>query len=402
VIRGRRERFKMFDSCLNDLASAIQESAVYKDFKRKRKHDLNDDVRFWNTVITTIVRKHKGVERAFRSNSEFSHVGYDSGINMLVKTLSSFDDTRLSYIQARQALDQSLSQAYSLYHSLLLLPCILTDLQAARLERAKNKYLPTPEDLNPNLRFVENLYVASVRENPEIKEYVKDNPDADPANWRDIDTLAESLLDLITSSEIYARYMESAPGDYGADAAFWREILRSVIFPSDEFNEALETQSVYWNDDLSIMSTFALKTIRRSYAAAEGENDDDEDSEQNGESNGKLVLLPKFMNKADEKFGAELFEYVVDNREKYRSYIDGFINSDQWDSERLAFMDIVVMMTAIAELIHYPSIPVPVTMNEYIEIANDYSTPRSGQFINAVLYNVVNLLNSEGVIEKKA
>ncbi len=106
------------------------------------------------------------------------------------------------------------------------------------------------------------------------------------------------------------------------------------------------------------------------------------------------------MNDDDESFGAELFEYVVNNREAYREYIDRFINKDQWDSERLAFMDIVILMTAIAEIINYPSIPVPVTLNEFIEIANDYSTARSGQFINGVLFNVIKLLNEEGVINK--
>ena len=87
-------------------------------------------------------------------------------------------------------------------------------------------------------------------------------------------------------------------------------------------------------------------------------------------------------------------------QEKYRALIDSFINSEQWDSERLAFMDIVVMMTAIAEIINFPSIPVPVTMNEYIEIANDYSTPKSGQFINGILFSVVRKLNDDGIISK--
>ena len=117
---------------------------------------------------------------------------------------------------------------------------------------------------------------------------------------------------------------------------------------------------------------------------------------------GALMLsrMPMFMNTDDERFGACLFELVVENREKYRALIDSFINSEQWDSERLAFMDIVVMMTAIAEIINFPSIPVPVTMNEYIEIANDYSTPKSGQFINGILFSVVRKLNDDGIISK--
>ncbi|MDE5631369.1 MAG: transcription antitermination protein NusB, partial [Muribaculaceae bacterium] len=110
---------------------------------------------------------------------------------------------------------------------------------------------------------------------------------------------------------------------------------------------------------------------------------------------------PKFMNDADEAFGSELFEFVVKNREEYRALIDSFINTQQWDSDRLAFMDIVILLTAIAEIVHYPSIPVPVSMNEYIEIANDYSTPRSGSFVNGILYSVVKKLSADGVIDKK-
>ena len=401
AIRGRRERFKMFDGCLNDVMDAIRESAIYNDYKRKRKFSLADDVTFWNTVITTILRKHKGIERALRNNSDFSHVGYEAGVNMLVKTLSSFDDTRASLFQAHKALERSLAQAYDLYHALLMLPVLLTDLQNARLEQAQNQYVPSPEDLNPNLRFVNNLFVEALRNCKALVDYVDENADANPANWRDIDSMAESLLDRITASELYEKYMDSPAGNYAVDAAFWRDVFRFIIFPSDEFNEAMETQSVYWNDDLAIMSTFVLKTIRRSYAAADGDNDN-EDAAKDGETTGKIELLPKFMNRADEAFGTELFNYVVENRDTYRSYIDRFINAEQWDTDRLAFMDIVIMLTAIAEIINYPSIPVPVTMNEYIEIANDYSTRRSGQFINGILYNIVKLLNSEGIIEKKA
>ena len=180
--------------------------------------------------------------------------------------------------------------------------------------------------------------------------------------------------------------------DFATDANFWREIMRNIVFSSDELADALENRSVFWNDDLAIMSTFALKTIKRSYSPAA-----DEDSVDVG----RIVLLPKFMNEADERFGAELFEYVVNNREQYRAYVDRFINPEQWDTERLAYMDIVVLLTAIAEIINYPSIPVPVTLNEYIEIANDYSTPRSGQFVNGILSSVIKLLEQEGVINKQ-
>lgn len=396
IIARNRERLDRFDSCLDDLLAAITASAIYNDYKRKRKHELADDVAFWNAVFNTIVRRHKGVERVLRRDENFSHVGFDRGLKMFSDTLLSFDDTRASYLKARADLDRSLSMAYDLYHALLMLPVYITRLHDLRITEAKNKYLPSYDDLNPNTRLVDNLYVKALEDNTTLNEYVAEHPDADPANWRDSDILFASLLDLITSSDIYREYIETAPGNFATDASFWRDVMRTIIVPSDELAESLENRAVYWNDDLAIMSTFVLKTMRRSYASADGEQADDETAA----TPGIITLLPKFMNEADEAFGTELFELVVEHRGEYRDLIDGFIDTTQWDTERIAFMDIVVLLTAIAEIVHYPSIPVQVSLNEYIEIANDYSTPRSGAFVNGILSSVVKRLYAEGKISK--
>lgn len=395
LIGSRRNRLNLFDVCLEDVFNSILQSSVYKDYRRKRKLEMANDAEFWSVVFSTIIRKHKGIERVLRRDEKFSHSGFDAGVNMLVETLSSFDDTHVSYIHAKTALNKSLSMAYDLYHSLLILPVLLTRLQAQRLDNAKNKYLPTHEDLNPNLRFVDNLFVKAIEDCSELEDYISENPDSDPSNWRDSDLMLNGILDAITASDLYKEYMETAGGDFGADAHFWREIMRNIVIPSDQLAECLEGKSVYWNDDLDIMSTFALKTIRRSYATPEGE-----DSSELPESYGKIVLLPKFMNEDDEIFGMKLFEYVVENREVYRSYIDRFVRSNEWDSERLAFMDVVIMLTAIAEICKFPSIPALVSINEYLEIANDYSTAKSGKFINGMLVSIVNMLNDECQINK--
>lgn len=400
LAKTRRSTAK-FDSIIPDLLSEIYQSAIYTDTKRRRKLDMADDVTFWKTVFETIIRRSKAVEREMRRNEAFTHVGFDRGIKMFIDTLSSFDDTRATYLKARADLDKSLSLAYSLYHSLLALPVVITAAQERRIENNKNKYIPTADDLNPNTRLVDNLLVAALRDNIQLQEYLDEHPEADPANWRDIDTLAGRLLDSILSSEQYREYIDKPAGDFATDADFWREMMRNIVIPSDELAEVLETQSVYWNDDMDIMSTFVLKTLRRSYAAPVREGEDADTDRDDTFDPGKITLLPKFMNKADENFGAELFEYVVKNRQTYREYIDAFIDTKQWDTERLAFMHIVILMTAIAEIINYPSIPVPVTLNEYIEIANDYSTARSGQFINGILYSIINKLNADGIINKQ-
>lgn len=143
---------------------------------------------------------------------------------------------------------------------------------------------------------------------------------------------------------------------------------------------------MYWNDDLHVVGTFVLKTIRK-FGQSKTEGAD-------------IRLLPQFKDDEDSRFGARLFEIAVKNCQEYRELIDSFVNEHRWDSERLAFMDIVVMVTAITELLNFPAIPIAVTLNEYIEIANAYSTPRSGAFINGILYSVINHLKSEGKLIK--
>lgn len=401
ALQPRAERLRAYDGCLGDLSAAITGSAVYGDYKRRRKRRLADDVSFWTTVFSTVLRKNKSLERVLRKDEMFSHVGLDMGMNMFVTTLSGFDDTRASYDKARADLDESLRQAYNLYHALLMLPLTLTDIMAARLEKAKQKYLPTEQDLNPSTRLIDNLFVKALRNCSELTDYVAEHPDADPASWRDFDSAASRMLDLIMQSELYARYMESPAGDFATDASFWREALRNIILPGDDLAELLEGKSVYWNDDLVIMGEFALKTIRRSYAGGRSDDaDDSDDAVVEAPHPGVVKLLPMFMNEMDERFGAELFSLVVDHRDEYRAMIDACIDTQSWDTERLAFMDIVIMLTAIAEIIHYPSIPIPVTVNEYVELANDYSTPKSGAFVNGILSTIVNKLRDEGKIDK--
>lgn len=386
------DKIAKFDSLYPLLLEAIADTDIYKTYRRKRKFTITDDVDFWIEIFKTVIAKNKALENILKSDENYSRIGMDRALKMFETTLTSLDDKTAGLNDARKALNSSLSQAYSLYHALLMLPVYITDAQAASLENAKRKNLRSDKDLNPNTRLLDNLFVEQLRNCRPLVDYIDHHKEADVASWRDADTMLDSLLSTITRSELYANYMESPAGDFATDAAFWREVLRSIVFPSDELAEALERNSVYWNDDLAIMSTFVLKTIRRTYPSS--------DSPDDNENLGHVVLLPKFMNKEDEAFGLELFDYVVENRKKYRSYIDRFIDSRQWDTDRLAFMDIVLMMTAIAEMINYPSIPLPVTMNEYIEIANDYSTPRSGQFINGILFSVAQMLNNEGVINK--
>lgn len=370
-----------FDGALPGLYHKIIESAVYADYRKKKgKKTLAENVKLWTVLLSTVLAKDPVLLEKARENEDFTSVGFRQAFTMVANTLNDFSDTRSSLTQARKSLNDSLEKAYELYISLLLLPCYLTDLEAERIEAAKEKYCPTDEELNPNTRFIDNRYVKAIRESEEIAQYVKDHPVA----WDGDYYMLKELLDAVRQSDTYKEYMEADAVTFQDDCEFWRRTLKNVIFPADALAEGMENKSVYWNDDLAVMGTFTLKTIKQMANAGDG----------------SVEVLPVYKNSDDANFGPELFTGAINNREEYRSYIDKFINGSQWDPERLAFTDIVILITAITELLNFPSIPIPVTLNEYIEIANYYSTARSGQFINGVLYSIVNYLKEEGKLMK--
>lgn len=380
VIFRRAANSEAFTNAALAIYGKITQSGAYRSYIRTKDLSMKDDVAFWVVIIRTIMEKSPELTEAARKNPDYTIAGYEHAFKMLVSTLEGFSDTRTMFIEARNSLERSLDKARELYFALLLLPIELTRLQARRLDNARHKYLPSPEDLNPDTRFIDNTFVANLEESPEMKEYLKSNP----ISWDNGSETLKLLLDKVLQSDIYADYM-AAPGvSYEDDCDFWRSIIKNVILPSDILAEAIESESVYWNDDLDIIGTFVIKTIKRASA----------------DSATPITLLPKFKDDEDARFGGELFVDTVENYGTYRSYIDKFINEKQWDPERLAFMDVIIMCTAISELLNFPSIPVPVTMNEYIEIANCYSTSKSGQFINGILFSVINYLKKEGKLLK--
>lgn len=366
-------------SLITRLYSLIINSVVYKDLKKKKFHEINDEVLFWESIMNTIILKDSLFIESLRNDSNFTNVGFEHGISMFINTLSDFSDSRAILINAKNSLNTSLNKGYELYHRLLNIMVEITKLQENKIEAAKNKYLPTYDDLNPNMKFIENKFIASLQNNSNMQAYLSTNQ----ISWEDDSILIKSLLDKILSSDIYQEYMSTNESEYIDDCNFWKAIFKNIILPSEELSEVLESKSVYWNDDLDIMGTFVLKTIK-----------------QFSNNRDNTLLLPQYKDEEDRLFGDVLFTNAIKNADVYRQYIDKFVNDGQWDPDRLAFMDIVIMIAAITELTHCPSIPIPVTLNEYIEIANCYSTPKSGQFINGILYSVINYLKSEGKLNK--
>ena len=298
-------------------------------------------------------------------------------VQMLYAYMVSKDAMTLT--TAKKELTKSLDKSYELYNALLKLMIELTDVQDLRLDEAKHKFLPTEEDLNPNMRFVENEFVKRLRADQTLADFVDDKK----INWRDDELFVRLLLDKILRSEEYQEYMEMPKTSLVRDGEVWYQLMKKVVLPDENLLEHLQSMSVYYtDDDLQIMGQFVMKTIRRF---------EDEEAQP---------ILPQYKNDDDSKFGEQLFSKAVADMDENNSYIDQFVKTEKWDVERIALMDRVVMCTALTEIRNYPSIPVNVSLNEYIELAKDYSTPRSGQFVNGILNAVVNKLRADKVIIK--
>jgi len=266
----------------------------------------------------------------------------------------------------------SFQKSYDLYFYLLLLLVELTDSYSKKIEMNKSKLLPTEEDLNPNTRLIDNRFVKSLRGNEAYTQYIKERP----FSWHDHDVFLKSLLNKILNSDIYSDYISSPNTDFDADREFWRKVFKQIICKDDELESLLEDESLFWNDDIEIVESFVLKTIKKF-----------------NENNNNHVLLPMFREEDDRVFAVKLLRESIMNGKEYREIITEY--AQNWESERIASMDLIIMQIAIAELMHFPSIPVSVTLNEYIDISKSYSTEKSASFINGILDPIVVKLRSE-------
>ena len=280
---------------------------------------------------------------------------------------------------AEKELFFSLSKAYDLYNYLLLLMVEITRQAERKLNAAKSKLLPTKEELYPNMKFVANRFIAQLEINEQLQEF----SETQKKTWENESEFVKSLCEKIMASDIYKEYMENeSPSSYEEDRELWRKIYKRIIFNNPELDQVLEDQSLYWNDDKEIVDTFVLKTIKRF-------------EESNGS---KQELLPEFKDEEDQDFARRLFRRTILNEDYYRHLISE--NTRNWDLDRVAFMDVVIMQIALAEILSFPNIPVSVSLNEYVEIAKLYSTPKSGSFINGTLDGIVNALKKDNKLMK--
>ena len=265
---------------------------------------------------------------------------------------------------AEKELTFSLSKAYDLYNYLLALIVGITQEGRRHLEVAQSR--AQREGLAmPSQKFTMNRFALQLEENKMLNEFME----TQKKNWNDEPEFLKKIYTQITESQIYQDYMASPDDSYDADRELWRKLYRTLIENNPDLDSLLEEQSIYWNDDKEIVDTFVLKTIKRF-------------DEKN---KGHQELLPEYDSEEDREYARKLFRASI---------------SRNWDFSRLAYMDIVIMQIAIAEMMTFPSIPITVSINEYVEIAKLYSTPRSAGYINGMLDAIARHLIEKGVLLK--
>lgn len=271
----------------------------------------------------------------------------------------------------------SLSKAYDLYNYLLGLIVAITQEERRRVDiatrRAEREGTETPSQ-----RFAFNKFATQLEENKQLNLFMEDKK----MSWENDVEAVRKLCDQIGQSPLYQEYMMSDAEDYETDRELWRRIYRTLIQGNEDLDAILEEKSLYWNDDKEIVDTFVLKTIKRFDPANKADQE----------------LLPEYDDTEDREYALKLFRSTILNADTYQRYMSE--TSRNWNFSRLAYMDVVLMQIAIAEMLTFPNIPISVTINEYVDLAKLYSTPKSGGYINGMLDAIARHLVDTGRLLK--
>jgi transcription antitermination protein NusB len=281
-------------------------------------------------------------------------------------------------VLAEKELAFSIGKTYDLYHYIFLLIVEIADIASEKIEIALQKNIPSAQDLNPNRRFIENAIVMQLRENTDLKKYISDNKISFSSN----PDIPRSLYNSLITWDPFLEYMRSDERTYQSDKKIIIRLVTEFFALSEDLLAGFEEQSIYWNDDMEYVSAMIEKTLRKFKSGAGDKN----------------PLMPLFKNEEDRDYAMILFRKAVLRRKECSGLIDK--NTTNWEVERIALMDILVMQLAITEIMEFPEIPVKVTLNEYIEISKYYCTSKSSTFVNGILDKVVREMRESGLFKK--
>lgn len=298
-------------------------------------------------------------------------------IKIVQLTYAYYQNGNKNMDNAEKELMFSLSKAYDLYNWLLALIVAVTKEARKHVDVAMARAQRGDGDI-PSQKFAFNRFAVQLEENKMLNSFLENQKNS----WEDNIEYVRKFYSQIVQSEAYKDYIVSEEDSYDADRELWRKLYKQLIMNNDDLSSLLEEKSLYWNDDKEIVDTFVIKTIKRF----------DPVNKANQE------LLPEYKDEEDIDFARKLFRATILNADQYQHYMSEV--SRNWDFNRLAYMDVVIMQIAIAEMCTFPGIPVNVTINEYVDLAKLYSTYKSGGYVNGMLDAIARFLNDEGVISK--
>lgn len=278
---------------------------------------------------------------------------------------------------AEKELMFSISKAYDLYNYLLSLIVTITQEERLRVDIATQRANRESSE-KPSTKFVNNKFALQLESNNMLNAFLENQKQT----WKDDIEYVRRLCNMIEESVYYQDYMQSSDNNYEEDRELWRKLYKAIVLENQDIDSVLEEKSLYWNDDKEVVDTFVIKTIKKF-------------DQVNG---AEQELLPEFRDEEDKDFARKLFKASILNSDQYQSYMRNA--SRNWDFSRLAYMDIVIMQLALAEMLTFPNIPVSVTINEYVNLAKLYSTPRSGGYINGMLDAIARYLVENNLLLK--
>lgn len=280
---------------------------------------------------------------------------------------------------AEKELAFSLSKAYDLYLYMLSLMVAVNRIAERSVETAQSRYRRIGEGEPPSTKFIDNKFMAQLQTNQQLMEFSEDQK----KTWADEEDFVRRIYKQVVASEVYQEWMaDKRETTYEEDRDFWRRLYRAVFVENDDLDQVLEEKSLYWNDDRFIIDTFVLKTIKRF----------------DPKTGARQQLMPEFKDEEDREYATRLFRASLLGAENYRMMISQMLHN--WDLNRLALMDLIILQTALAEICTFPSIPITVSINEFVEIAKMYSTPQSGRYVNGMLDAIARRLVEEGRVRK--
>ena len=298
---------------------------------------------------------------------------------------SSVLSDNMSLSQAEAQLELSCESTRDLYVYMLGIVSPLTKIASERIEAARAKFNPTEEEKNPNMKFAENALASLLDADEDFQKVFKKKK----FDWSQYDLFLKKVMTSVASKDYYAEYMASPERSLAEDCKLFTRIYEEEFVDSEELERILEDKSLYWNDDLAYSLTWCCKTLKN---LAKGEN---------------WSLIPLYQSEmlkgdgveSDKYFVRKLLQASFAGYEKYSAMVAESVTG--WEKERLFSTDVVLIVMGLAEAVAFPTIPVKVTMNEYVEISKFYGTPKSRSFVNGLLDKLVQQLVNEGKVSKE-